>query len=141
MKFFLFVANIFFVITCFAQTSPGNLQLSSQTYLAFLQPKDLCLNVNHSTEGHRVRDEISRRNIDCGPLPLAKIQISNEDFCKKKFAFESANYFSCMADRVRSKGSSSQSSVTMESQIKKCKRLGVNENSIDFQMCLKESLK
>ena len=141
MKFFFFIANFLFVITCFAQVDSGNLQLSSQTHLGFLQPKDLCLNINHSTEGYRVREEISRRNIDCGSHSLSKIKISNEDFCKKKFVFESANYFSCMADRVRNRDSSSQASMAMESLIKKCKRLGVNENSTDFQLCLKEGLK
>jgi hypothetical protein len=141
MKSFLFIANILFVNTCFAQVESGNLHLTSQTHLGFLQPKDLCLNVNHSTEGYRVRDEISRRKIDCGPISLGKIQISNEDFCKKKFTFESASYFSCMADRVRSRESSSQASIAMDSLIKKCKRLGVNEKSTDFQLCLSEGLK
>lgn len=127
--------------TCFSQTVSSSVQLSPQTHLSFVQPKDLCINLNHDSEGYRVRQEILRRNIDCGLLPLSKSSISNEDFCKNKFVFESANYFSCMADMLRSKESTTQSSGINDSAIKKCKRLGINENSTDFQLCLKEGFK
>jgi hypothetical protein len=46
-----------------------------------------------------------------------------------------------MADRLRSKDSTAQSSSINDLAIKKCKRLGTNENSTDFQLCLKEGLK
>lgn len=141
MRFYFFITYFLFVSTCFSQADASSVQLSPLTHLSFVQPKDLCLNLNHDSEGYRVRQEILKRGINCGSFPLSKPGISNEDFCKKNFVFESANYFSCMADRLRSKDSTAQSSSINDLAIKKCKRLGINENSTDFQLCLKEGFK
>lgn len=92
-----------YIFSSRASSVVNDQKLSPDTHLGFMQPKDLCSLLTHPTEGGRVRDEITKRRIDCNQAGSNIKPPTSEEYCQQKHKYRSADYYSCMADKNKTK--------------------------------------